>query len=435
MAKARARPTGLRARFHHAAKQWTTGLGPGIVTGAADDDPSGIATYSQAGAQFGYGLLWTMLLTYPLMSAVQLVSAHIGRVTGTGLASNLAKTFPRKVVGVLIGILLIANVINIGADLSAMAAAAQLVAGGGEHMFVVGFAILCVTLQLFIPYRRYANILKWLTLSLFAYVGVVLLVKVDWPAALLGMVWPRDLGSAAMLTIVAVFGTTISPYLFFWQSSQEAEEVATSPRAKPLKQSPRSAPREFRRIRADTLLGMAFSNLIALAIILATAATLHKQGVTQIESAAQAAEALRPIAGQFAFLLFAVGIIGTGLLAVPVLAGSAAFAVAEVFGWKQGLEYQPRQAAGFYSIIVAATFMGILIDWSNVDPIRALFWSAVLNGISATPIMLAMMVVASRRKIMGRFAERPLLMILGWAAAAVMAAASAGSLIGMMPSG
>ncbi|HUP68026.1 MAG TPA: divalent metal cation transporter [Sphingomicrobium sp.] len=435
MTKPNALPKGVGARLRHTARQWTTGLGPGIVTGAADDDPSGIATYSQAGAQFGYGLLWTMLLTYPLMSAVQLVSAHIGRVTGTGLASNLAKTFPRAVVGVLILILLVANVINIGADLSAMAAAANLVVGRGQHLFVIGFAVLCVTLQLFIPYRRYASILKWLTLSLFAYVGVVLLVNVDWSAAVLGMVWPRNLGNAAMLTIVAVFGTTISPYLFFWQSSQEAEEVATSPRARALIQSPRSAPREFRRIRADTLIGMAFSNVIALAIMLAAAATLHVQGVTQIESAAQAAEALRPIAGQFAFALFALGIIGTGLLAVPVLAGSAAFAVAEVFGWKEGLEYKPRQAVGFYSIIVAATFTGILIDWSNLDPIRALFWSAVLNGVSAAPIMVAMMVVASRRDVMGRFAERPLLMILGWAAAAVMALASAASLIGLMQGG
>jgi Mn2+/Fe2+ NRAMP family transporter len=423
---------GLKARLHRAAHQWTSGLGPGIVTGAADDDPSGIATYSQAGAQFGYGLLWTMLLTYPLMSAVQLVSAHIGRVTGTGLASSLGRAFPKKVVGILIGILLIANIINIGADLSAMAASAALVVGGGEHVFVFVFALLCVVLQLFIPYRQYADVLKWLTLSLFAYVGVVLLVHIDWPQALLGMVRPTNLGSAAMLTIVAVFGTTISPYLFFWQSSQEAEEIATSPRARALKQSPRSAKKELRRIRADTLLGMAFSNLIALAIMLATAATLHSKGITEIGSAAQAAEALRPIAGQFAFALLAIGIIGTGLLAVPVLAGSAAFAVSEIFGWKEGLELQPKQAAGFYSIIVAATFMGILIDWSQLDPIKALFWSAVLNGICAVPIMVAMMLVASRREIMGRFTERAPLMIFGWAATAVMAAASAVTLVQMM---
>jgi Mn2+/Fe2+ NRAMP family transporter len=423
----------LRTRLERTAHHWSAGLGPGIVTGAADDDPSGIATYSQAGAQFGYGLLWTMLLTYPLMSAVQLVSAHIGRVTGTGLASSLTRALPKRVVGILIAILLIANIINIGADLSAMAASAQLVVGGGEHLFVIGFAILCVVLQLFVPYRQYANVLKWLTLSLFAYVGVVLLVPIDWPTALRGMVWPSDLGSAAMLTIVAVFGTTISPYLFFWQSSQEAEGIAITPSARPLKEAPRGAKKELRRIRTDTLLGMAFSNLIALAIMLATAATLHAKGITQIESAAQAAEALRPVAGEFAFALFALGIIGTGLLAVPVLAGSAAFAVAEIFGWKEGLELQPRQAAGFYSIIVAATFMGILIDWSQLDPIRALFWSAVLNGICAVPIMVAMMLVASKRDVMGRFTERPALMIFGWVATAVMAAASIATLVDMVP--
>ena len=399
-------------------------LGPGVITGAADDDPSGIATYSQAGAQFGYGLLWTMVLTYPLMSAIQLVSAHIGRVTGAGLASNLGKTFPKKVVGLLVGILLIANIINIGADLSAMAASATLVIGGNEHLFVIAFAIASTLLQLFLPYKQYARFLKWLTLSLFAYVGVLLVVRTDWPAALVGLVWPTDLGRDAILTIVALLGTTISPYLFFWQSSEEAEEVATHAREKPLRTAPRQAPGQFRRIRLDTLVGMAFSNLVAIAIIMATAATLHRQGVTEINSAAQAAEALRPVAGQFAFLLFAAGIIGTGFLAVPVLAGSAAFAVAEIFGWKEGLEHQPRQAAGFYSVIVVATLVGAVIDWSAVNPIRALFWSAVLNGVAAVPLMIAMMVVVSSRKVMGQFvAERPL-MIFGWAANAVMALAT-----------
>src|SRR6478672_1325383 len=322
-------------------------LGPGLVTGAADDDPSGIATYSQAGAQFGYGLLWTMLLTYPLMSAVQLVSAHIGRVTGVGLANNLVRAFSKRIVGLLVAILLMANIINIGADLSAMAASASLVAGGGEHMFVIGFAIVSTLLQLYVPYKQYARFLKWLTLSLFAYVGVVLLVHIDWHAALLGL---------------------------FWQSAQEAEEIADTPGQKSIRNAPRSAVAQFRRMRLDTFVGMAFSNLIAIAIIMATAATLHAKGITQIESAAQAAEALRPVAGSFAFALFAVGIIGTGFLAVPVLAGSAAFAVAEVFGWREGLEYQPKQAAGFYSIIVLATAMGILIDWSNLDAMKALFW-------------------------------------------------------------
>jgi NRAMP (natural resistance-associated macrophage protein)-like metal ion transporter len=398
-------------------------LGPGLVTGAADDDPSGIATYSQAGAQFGYGLMWTMLLCYPLMSAVQLVSAHIGRVTGAGLANNLVGTFPKRFVGALIGILLIANIINIGADLSAMGEAATLVVGGSEHAYVLAFALVCTLLQLFLSYRRYARVLKWLTLSLFAYVAVLLVVRTDWSAALIGLVLPTDLGRDALLTIVALFGTTISPYLFFWQSAQEAEEIATS-KQRPVKQEPRSAPGQFRRMRFDTLTGMAFSNLISLAIIMAAAATLHRQGITQIGSATEAAEALRPVAGQFAFAFFAMGIIGTGLLAVPVLAGSAAFAVAEVFGWKEGLEYQPRQAAGFYSIIVLATLVGALIDWSPIDPMRALFWSAVLNGLAAVPLMIAMMVVVSRHKVMGRFTASPSLLAFGWVATAVMALAS-----------
>jgi Mn2+/Fe2+ NRAMP family transporter len=407
-------------------------LGPGIVTGAADDDPSGIATYSQAGAQFGYGLLWTLVLTYPLMSAVQLVSAHIGRVTGCGLARNLRNCFPGWIVTLLVAILLVANIFNIGADLAAMAASATLVTGGSEHLFVIAFALICVALQLFVPYRQYAQILKWLTLSLFAYVAVILLVHVEWSSALLGMVWPRDLGRAAILTVVAVLGTTISPYLFFWQSSQEAEEVATTP-AKPLKRSPRSAPRQFRRIRLDTLVGMAFSNLIAIAIMLATAATLKGHGVTDIQTAADAALALEPIAGRFAFALFALGIIGTGLLAVPVLAGSAAFAVSEARGWPEGLEYKPQQAMRFYAIIVAATLTGVLLDWSALDPIKALFWSAVLNGLAAVPIMAAMMVLASRRAVMGRFVERRGLLLFGWAATAVMAAASAAMLGGLAP--
>jgi Mn2+/Fe2+ NRAMP family transporter len=410
-------------------------LGPGIVTGAADDDPSGIATYSQAGAQFGYGLLWTMLLTYPLMAAVQLVSAHIGRVTGAGLAKNFTSAFPRSVVTLLVTILLAANVFNIGADLAAMGQAAELVAGGGAHVFTIGFALLCVLLQLYVPYRQYARVLKWLTLSLFAYVAVLLTVRIDWPQALVGLVWPREFGSAALLTIVALFGTTISPYLFFWQSSQEAEEVAVDPCEMPLTSVPGHAAAQFQRIRFDTLLGMAFSNLIALAIMIATAATLHAQGVTDIGTAAQAAEALRPIAGDFAFALFALGIIGTGLLAVPVLAGSAAFAVGETRGWKTGLEHKPGRAKRFYAIIVAATVTGVVLDWSPIDPIKALFWSAVLNGVSAVPIMAAMMIVAHRRSIMGRFTERRRLLIFGWAATAVMAAASGALLFDTFRSG
>ena len=421
-------PSKTRAWREFVGKRYRE-LGPGLVTGAADDDPSGIATYSQAGAQFGYGLLWTMLLTYPLMSAVQLVSAHIGRVTGQGLARNMGQCFPGWVVTLLVGILLVANTINIGADLAAMAAAAELVVGGGDHVFVLVFALVCVLLQLFVPYEQYARVLKWLTLSLFAYAAVLFLVHVDWTAALIGFVWPQNLNSSALFMIVAVLGTTISPYLFFWQSSQEAEEVAVDPDAKPLKQQPQKARKHLRRMRVDTFVGMAFSNLIAIAIMLATAATLNVHGITEIETAAQAAEALRPIGGPYAFLLFALGIIGTGLLAVPVLAGSAAFAVGEARGWRTGLEYKPRQAIRFYSIIVVATLAGVAMEWVDVNPIKALVWSAVLNGLAAVPIMGAMMVLASNSRVMGQFRERRRLLIIGWIATAVMAAASGAMLI------
>lgn len=410
----------LRHRVIAAAHE----LGPGVVTGAADDDPSGIATYSQAGAQFGYSLLWTMLLTFPLMSAVQLVSAHIGRVTGQGLARNLVSAFPRSMVASLIAILVVVNTINIGADLSAMGASAELVTGRGRHLFVFGFAVASVLLQLFIPYHRYARILKWMTLSLFAYVGVLLVVHTDWRAAIRGLIWPSDLGPPAVLTIVALFGTTISPYLFFWQSAQEAEEIADTPGSRPLKYAPQHAKEQFRRMRADTIAGMAFSNIISVTIILATAATLHASGITHIETAAEAAEALRPIAGRFAFLLFAVGIVGTGLLAVPVLAGSAAFAVSEVRGWKRGLEYMPAQALRFYGVIAVATLFGMGFDWISVDPVKALFWSAVLNGLAAVPLMAAMMVLVGRRSVMGPFTAAPSLLLFGWVATLVMAAAA-----------
>jgi NRAMP (natural resistance-associated macrophage protein)-like metal ion transporter len=421
----RKRSLSLEVRLARAARHWTTELGPGVVTGAADDDPSGIATYSQAGAQFGYGLLWAIPLSYPLLAAVQLISAHIGRVTGGGLAKTFSERFPRPLVGLLIAFLLTANIFNIGADLAAMAASARLAVGGGEHFFVWAFALLCVGLQVFMPYRQYAKALKWLTLSLFAYAAVLLFVHVDWRAALVGFVWPTNLGRSALLTIVAIFGTTISPYLFFWQSAQEAEEVAVHRHQKPLLQAPKQALRQLRRIRDDTLAGMLFAHVIALAIMLATAATLNAHGITNIASAADAAEALRPIAGRFAFGLFALGIIGTGLLAVPVLAGSAAFAVSEVLGWRRGLEYKPRQAMRFYAVIVAATLIGVFLDWSAIDPMKALFWAAVINGVSAVPIMAAMMLVASRSEVMGDFTERRLVIILGWTTTVVMAVASA----------
>jgi len=400
-------------------------LGPGLITGAADDDPSGIATYSQAGAQFGYGLMWTMLLTYPLMSAVQLISAHIGRVTGRGLAANMLRLLPRWLVALLVSLLFVANTINIGADLSAMGAAAQMVAGGNRHVFTVGLALFSLLLQVFIPYSRYARILKWLTLSLLAYAAVAIAVKVDWAAAAHGLVIPRIEGKEAITTIVALFGTTISPYLFFWQTSQEVEEIVEDDEAEPLKKAPEQAPREMRRMRIDTLVGMGFSNLIALAIIVASAATLHASGKTEIGTATEAAEALRPVAGDFAFALFAIGILGTGLLAVPVLAGSTAFAVGDSAGWECGLEYKVREARGFYGVIAGATLIGVGISWSSVPPITALFWSAVINGFVAVPIMAVMMVLVSHRATMGRFRASRILLALGWMGTVVMAAAAA----------
>ncbi len=399
-------------------------LGPGLVTGAADDDPSGIATYSQAGAQFGSTLLWTMILTYPLMCAVQLVSAHIGRVTGKGLARNMGKLLPRWVVTLIVALLFVANTINIGADLAAMGDAAELVVGRGAHIFTFGFAVVSLLLQMFIPYRRYSNVLKWLTLVLLAYVALVFLVKVDWLATVKGMVWPTIAGSAAVTTIVAIFGTTISPYLFFWQSAQEVEEVDHDDAKQPLKDAPHQAKGEFRRIRIDTFAGMAVSNLVAIAIMIGTAATLHAAGKTNIQSAADAARALEPVAGKFAFVIFSLGIIGTGLLAIPVLAGSAAYAIGESRGWDTGLENMPWEAKGFYAVIGAATLLGIGVDWSSIDPIKALFWSAVINGVVAVPIMAVMMIVVSMKSAMGRHTASPLLRFFGWAATAVMATAA-----------
>ena len=414
---------GLRARLHTAPllKQ----LGPGLITGAADDDPSGIATYSQGGAQFGFNLLWTMLLTFPLMAAIQMVCALIGRVTGRGLAYNMGQVMPRPLVLGLLALLFIANTVNVGADVAAMGEAAKLVTGLNQHAFTIFFALLSLALQLFIPYRRYSRFLMVLTFSLYAYVAVMFLLPLDWKAIGAGMIGLHpNLTDDAATTIVAIFGTTISPYLFFWQSSQEVEEVDHHAEEHPLIDRPREGPEAVGRIRVDTIVGMAISNLIALAIMIATAATLHAHGVTDINTAGQAASALRPIAGDFAFALFSLGIIGTGLLAIPVLAGSAGYAVAEAAGWKTGLDNMPWQARGFYSVIGAAVLLGLGIDWSPLDPIKALYWSAVLNGVIAVPLMAALMFVASSRAKMGEFRAGWVLGGLGWLSTAVMAAAT-----------
>lgn len=406
-------------------KSVTQQLGPGLVTGAADDDPSGIATYSQAGAQAGFGLLWTHVLIFPLMVAIQLVSAHIGRITGRGLTWNMAQVLPRWLATALIALLFVANTINLGADLAAMGEAAQLLAGFGAHAFTALFAVVSVILLMFVPYRRYSRLLIVLTFSLFAYVAVVFLVKLDWSTvgwALIGVGVSLPPGAATI--IVAIFGTTISPYLFFWQAAQEVEEVDQPNDQRPLREAPAQAPAAFARMRIDTIAGMAVSSAIALAIMIATAATLHATGRTDIASAAEAARALEPVAGHFAFALFSLGIIGTGLLAVPVLAGSSAYAVSELEGWKEGLDNKPWQAVGFYGVIGVAVALGLVMDWIGLDPIRALFWSAVLNGVIAVPLMFAMMYVVGSKKLMGAFTAGPLLKGLGWISAMVMLAAA-----------
>ena len=400
-------------------------LGPGLITGAADDDPSGIATYSQAGAQYGYGLVWSVFFTTPLMIGIQIISARIGRVTGHGLAANIRERFPRPVLYFIVGLLLIANTVNIAADLGAMGDALVLIAGGSRGIYLVFFALVSLTLQIFIPFPRYAPILKWLTLALFAYVGTVLVVQTPGEAVTATLIpsLARALDKDYVSMLVAVLGTTISPYLFFWQASQEVEEQRATPGDEPLRQAPEQAREHLDRIKTDTYVGMMFSNLIALCIMLTTAATLHVAGVHEIRSAAQAAEALRPLAGEFAFVLFAAGIVGTGLLAVPVLAGSAAYAVAESFRWPIGLGLPLAEARGFYAILTAATVLGVLIDLSGIDSMKALLWAAIVNGVVSVPIMALMMVLAVYPARMGPFVVKRRLKFLGWLATAVMAVA------------
>ena len=399
-------------------------LGPGLITGAADDDPSGIATYSQAGAQYGFNMLWTIVLTYPLMVGIQMVSARMGRITGKGLAANIRAVFPRPILLFIIGLLALANTINIAADIAAMGEALRLITGGSEHFYALIFGFVSLVMQIFMPYERYVRFLKWLTLALLAYVAVVFTVNVPWLEVLLRTVWPRfTFDSDSITLIVAVFGTTISPYLFFWQATHEAQDVRSDPNADALIRSPEQAKAHLRRIKWDTYIGMGFSNLIAFFIILSTAVTLNAAGVTQIQTAAQAAEALRPIAGELTFVLFALGIIGTGMLAVPVLAGSAAYAVAEAFDWPTGLDRKLFEAKEFYAIVTFATAGGVLLGLTPIDPIKALFWSAVINGFIAVPIMAVMMILAQRPDVMGQFVVKPRLRILGWAATAVMAIA------------
>ncbi|MCQ9155310.1 NRAMP family divalent metal transporter [Acidomonas methanolica] len=397
-------------------------LGPGLITGASDDDPSGIATYAQVGAQFGYGLGWTLLLTFPFMVAIQEISARIGRTTGRGVAGTLADYAPPWVGGGAVALLLVANTINLGADLGAMADAVGLLLPVPRAPVVVVLALLCVLMQLCIAYARYVSVLKWLAAVLLIYAGVLFCVPIDWRALLTGLLWPAgpwDMGR--MTAVVAVFGTTISPYMFFWQASEEVEDLHVFPRRADLLDAPAQGRRALRRIGIDTMMGMGFSNLIALAILVTAAATLHVHGVTDIRTSAEAASALRPFAGRFASAAFALGIIGTGLLAVPVLAGSAAYAVGEMRHWPTGLDRRPREARAFYGMIVAATLAGLVMNVLPVSPVRALYLSAVINGVLAVPIMALVVGLAASRKVMGSFAIRGWLLALGWGGTALMA--------------
>jgi len=402
-------------------------LGPGLITGASDDDPSGIATYSQVGARFGYGLLWTMVLTYPLMAAIQEISARIGRVTGVGIAANLRKNYPRPLLYSVLFVVSVANIFNLGADIGAMGAAMQLVLPKTAGLFTVIFGVGSLAGVMLVPYSTYAKYLKWLTLSLFAYVGVVFFAHVSWKAVLHATVFPHLEGTKEYLTaLIAVLGTTISPYLFFWQASQEVEEVRKNHGEKPLKRAPSQAQEQLGRIHLDTYLGMAFSNVVAFFIILTAAATLHAHGVVEITTSAQAAKALEPLAGRFAFALFVCGIVGTGLLAVPVLAASACYGVGEACRWKTSLERKPGEAGRFYAAITVATLIGLSLNFIHIDPVKALFWAAILNGVVAAPLMAVIMVMASSRKVMSNLVIPPYLRVMGWIATAVMLCACVG---------
>ena len=398
-------------------------VGPGVITGAADDDPSGIATYTQAGAQFGTGVLWTVFLTIPFMIGIQLVSARIGRQSGRGIAANLRLHTPKAFLLAIVGLLLVANTINIAADIAAMGEALQLVVGGAAHLHAVAFGAVTLLLQVFVPYRRLAPILKWLTLSLFVYVASAFTVQIPWGQVLHDLVLPQLVPSPAFwMMIVAILGTTISPYLFFWQASQEVEEMRLHGAHAGI-DTDKVLRRAQRRMRTDTIVGMVFSNGIAFFVMLTGAVVLHTAGITDVQSAAQAALALRPLAGDFAFALFSIGIIATGLLAVPVLASSAAYAVAEAFGWPEGLERHWREAKGFYAIIGIATIVGTGLDLTPMDPMKALYWSAVVNGVVAVPIMVAMMILSGNAAVMGALPVKRKTRFFGWGAVAVMFAA------------
>ncbi|HSU92805.1 MAG TPA: Nramp family divalent metal transporter [Gemmatimonadaceae bacterium] len=395
-------------------------LGPGLVTGAADDDPSGISTYSQAGAAFGFGLLWTALLSFPLMVAVQLMCARLGLVTRRGLASVLRKYYPPWLLWFACCLLVVSNTINIAADLSGMGAGAELLTHVNHVWFVPVFAVVILLFLMFGSYAMLLRIFKWLTLVLFAYVAAAFLAKPSWGAVARGTFLPQiSFTKEYLFTFVAIFGTTISPYLFFWQAAQEVEadealnhELGDRPR--------RSLERELRSARTDVSAGMIVSNVVMYFIILTAGATLHAHGNTQVQTAAEAAKALEPVAGKLAALLFTLGIVGTGLLGVPVLAGSAAYAVAEAAAWRRGMDAQPHQARNFYLVIAASMLIGVALSFSPIDPIRLLLWSAVINGILAPPLIIIVLVICNNPKVMGSFRNGLTINVFGSIAAAIM---------------
>jgi NRAMP (natural resistance-associated macrophage protein)-like metal ion transporter len=418
------------ARIGRGPRDWLRDLGPGLITGAADDDPSGIVTYSQAGAAFGYTLGWSVVLTLPFMVAVQEISARLGRVTGCGLAASLKRHAPVPLLATLVTLLVIANVINLGADIGAMAAVTNLLFGGPEQVYAVGLAIFCAGAEIWLAYKRYVQLLKWLTASLLAYVGLLFVVQIPWREALVGAFVPTlSLDRTSLTTLIAVLGTTISPYLFFWQAAEEAEDELADSNPRPLREHPGDARREMRRISIDTWSGMTFSNLVALSIVVGAAATLHAHGVTDIASAADAAAALRPIVGPFAQVVFSAGIFGTGLLAVPTLAGSAAYAIGEALNWTVGLSRRAIEARAFYATIAGATLIGTALSLSPLDPVKALFWSAVINGVVAAPLIVAMTVMGSLHSVMGSLVLPFWLRALGWLSAMLMGAATVGMLV------
>lgn len=397
-------------------------IGPGVITGASDDDPSGIVTYSQAGARYGYGLLWLSLFTTPLMMAVQEISARLGIVTRQGLGRLIRRHHTKRVSAILALGLLFVNVVNIGADLSAMAAVTQLLMPGPAWAFLLAFAAIIIILEIFVSYAKYVNILKWLTLALLAYVAAAFATQQDWLAIFRSTVWPSlNQGPAVWPLITAILGTTISPYLFFWQASEEVEEQKLWEKIQHKLQP--AVAKQLRKARLDTVAGMLLSNVIMFFIIVVTAGTLHQAGITNIDSARQAAEALRPIAGSLTFILFALGILGTGLLAIPVLAGSAAYALTEVFEWPEGLGKTFRQAKGFYIIIGLAIVLGALATLVGIAAVQFLIIAAVLNGLLAPVILFFMMQLGDRADVVGPYRHPPYIRLLGWITFAIMATA------------